>query len=264
MTVTWAIDPIALELGPLSLSWYGLFFAGGFLAGLQLMYWIYRREGRAASELDRLLWYVIAGVVIGMRLVHCLFYDPQYFLANPLEILKVWQGGYASHGGALGLLIAVYFFCKAPGRPRYLWLLDRLTIPAVLAGAMIRIGNFFNSEILGEPTQGSFGVVFARVDSLPRHPAQLYEAAAYLAIFAVLLWLYRAGRGVREGLLTGWYLALVFAARIAIEFFKSPQAVYEQGFAFSVGQYLSLPFVAAGVALILYATGGARWLRRRN
>jgi prolipoprotein diacylglyceryltransferase len=128
-----------------------------------------------------------------------------------------------------------------------------LAIAAVLTGAFIRIGNFFNSEIIGVPTDSIFGVVFLRVDALPRHPVQLYEAAAYLAIFAVMLWLYRSKRASAEGVLTGTYLVTVFAARFALEFFKTPQAAYEAGNVISVGQYLSLPFLFAGLALLARA-----------
>src|SRR5882757_3525039 len=186
--MTWDINPIIVPLGPVALSWYGLFFAGGFLVGLLLMQWIYRREGRSPSELDSLLWYVLLGTVIGMRLVHCFFYAPKYFLAHPWEIPQIWLGGYASHGGAAGLLAGVYLYCRAPGRPHYLWLLDRLAIPAVLAGAFIRVGNFFNSEILGTETHSIFGVIFKRNkenSAVPLHPVQLYEAVAYVAIFVV-------------------------------------------------------------------------------
>jgi prolipoprotein diacylglyceryl transferase len=188
-----------------------------------------------------------------MRLVHCLFYDPKYFLAHPLEILEIWKGGYASHGGAIGLLLAVYWYCRRAGRPTYLWLLDRLAIAAVITGAFIRIGNFFNSEIIGVPTDSVFGVVFLRVDALRRHPVQLYEAITYLAIFLVMLWLYRTKRATANGVLTGTYLALVFSARFGLEFFKTPQAAYEAGNAITVGQYLSVPFVVVGVVLLLRA-----------
>lgn len=249
----WNIDPIITTLGPLTLGWYGLFFAGGFLVGVKLMQWIYRREGRAENELDRLLWFVLAGTLIGMRLVHCLFYEPEKFLAQPLEILKIWEGGYASHGGAIGVLLGVYFYCRGAGRPAYLWLLDRLAIAAVVAGAFIRVGNFFNSEIYGEPTDSPLGVVFERVDSLPRHAVQMYEAIAYFVIFAAMLWLYKNKRLVNQGALTGVYLVSVFGARIALEFFKTPQATYEAGNAISVGQYLSVPFVIVGLVLIFRA-----------
>ena len=248
----WKVNPLLIDAYPLRLSWYGLFFAGGFLIGTYLMQWIYRREGRERAELDVLLWYVLGGTLIGMRLAHCLFYDPQFYLSHPVEILKIWKGGYASHGGAVGVLVAVYLYCRPPGRPAYLWLLDRLTIPAVLAGASIRIGNFFNSEIIGTPTDSPLGVVFARVDPLARHPVQLYEAAAYLAIFIVLLTLYRR-KAPAQGVLTGLYLCLVFGARMLLEMFKTPQASYATGLPFSVGQLLSVPFVAAGSVLLVRA-----------
>jgi phosphatidylglycerol---prolipoprotein diacylglyceryl transferase len=249
----WNINPTITTLGPLTLSWYGLLFAGGFLVGVNIMQWIYRREDRNVAELDTLLWFVLGGTLIGMRLVHCLFYDPQYFLAHPFEILQIWKGGYASHGGAIGVLLGVYWYCRGPDRPKYLWLLDRLAIAAVLTGAFIRIGNFFNSEIIGVPTDSVFGVTFQRVDLLSRHPVQLYEAAAYLAIFATMLWLYRSKRVTTDGALTGWYLTLVFASRFALEFFKTPQAAFEVGNVISVGQYLSVPFVIAGLILLVRA-----------
>ena len=247
----WNIDPVITTLGPLTLGWYGLLFAGGFLVGVKVMQWIYRRDGRNPAELDTLLWYVLGGTLVGMRLVHCLFYDPEYFLAHPLEILMIWQGGYASHGGAIGLLLAVYLYCRGANRPAYLWLLDRLAIAAVLTGAFIRIGNFFNSEIIGTPTDSIFGVVFQRVDLLPRHPVQLYEAAAYIAIFFAMLWLYRSKRATTDGALTGLYLTLVFSSRFGLEFFKTPQAAFEADNAISVGQYLSVPFVIVGLILLV-------------
>lgn len=254
--MNWDVDPIIVQVGRFALSWYGLLFAGGFYAGFQVMHWIYRREGRNPAELDRLLWFVLLGTVIGMRLVHCLIYDPRYFLSHPWEIPQVWRGGYASHGGAAGLLIGVWWYCRTQGRPSFLWLLDRLAIAAVLAGAFIRVGNFFNSEILGKPTTSIFGVVFEhvdKVDPIPRHPTQLYEAAAYFLIFAVLLTMYRRRLALRDGIVVGWYFVLVFAARFVLEFTKDPQATYEAGFVISVGQFLSVPFVLAGIVLLLRA-----------
>jgi prolipoprotein diacylglyceryl transferase len=248
--MTWNADPILLDLRYLQLHWYGVLFAGGFLVGYKLMQWIYGREGRAKQELDNLLLYIMIGTVIGARLVHCLFYDPQYFLSHPLEILMVWKGGLASHGGALGVLIAAYLYCRKPDRPEYLWLLDRMTIPAVLAGAMIRIGNFFNSEIYGKPTEGPLGVIFARVDGLARHPVQLYEAVAYLTVFALLMWVY-VRRRPAPGRLVGIYLTLVFASRFALEFLKVPQAAYEGDPLFAIGHLLSVPFVFTGLWFLM-------------
>jgi prolipoprotein diacylglyceryl transferase len=244
--MTWNVDPVLLKFGFLQVHWYGLLFAGAFLVGYKIMQWIYSREGRAAQELDNLLLYIMIGTVLGARLAHCLFYEPQYFLNHPLEILMVWKGGLASHGGAMGVLLAAYLYCRRPGKPGFLWLVDRMAIPAVLAGAMIRIGNFFNSEIYGKPTDGPLGVVFQRVDAMSRHPVQLYEAAAYLAIFALLLWVY-VRRSPSAGRLLGLYLILVFAARFALEFLKVPQAAYEGDPLFSVGHLLSVPFVFTGL-----------------
>lgn len=247
----WNADPVAVTLGPIAVHWYGLLFAAGFFVGLRLMIRMYVREGRDPAELDRLLGYVVAGVVVGARLGHCLLYDPAYYLAHPLDILKIWEGGLASHGGVAGLIVAVWLFRRYPGGPDLLWLLDRVAIPGALGGACIRLGNFMNSEIVGLPTTVPWAVVFSRVDGLPRHPVQLYEALAYAVIFGVLLWAYLRGAGRRRGLLTGSLLAMVFAARFVLEFFKTPQAAYEQGFALTVGQWLSVPCVVLGLWLVL-------------
>ncbi len=248
----WNVDPVLIHVGPLAIRWYGLFFAAAFLVGFRIMAWIYRREEADPAFLDRLLLYMLAGAVIGARLGHVLFYDPQYYLAHPLDILKLWEGGLASHGGAAGVLISLYLVTRRPGSPRYLWLLDRVVIPTALGGALIRLGNFFNSEIVGTPTAGWWGIVFDRVDQIPRHPVQLYEAAAYGLIFLVLLGVYvRRGPRLPEGWLLGFFLVLVFGARFLLEFVKTPQAEYEAGFLLTVGQLLSLPCIAAGVFLLV-------------
>jgi phosphatidylglycerol:prolipoprotein diacylglycerol transferase len=247
----WNVDPVAFTLGPLAVHWYGLLFGAGFFAGLRIMIRIYVREGRDPAELDSLFGYVVAGVLIGARLGHCLFYDPAYYLTHPQDILKIWEGGLASHGGAVGLMTAVWLFLRRADGPDLSWLFDRLAIPAALGGACIRLGNFMNSEIVGLPSAVPWAVVFTRVDGLPRHPVQLYEALVYALIFGVLLGAYHKGAGQRPGRLTGWFLLLVFAARFALEFFKTPQAAYEQDFALTVGQWLSLPCIVAGAWLVI-------------
>lgn len=250
----WSPDPVLVAVGPLAVRWYGLLFAAAFFVGYWIMVHIYRREGRDPRALDTALVYMLLGTIIGARLGHVLFYDPQYYLTRPLEILKVWEGGLASHGGAAGILIALLLYVRKPGRPAYLWLLDRVTIPTALGGAFIRMGNFFNSEIVGTPTAGWWGVVFDRVDPVPRHPVQLYEALAYLLIFVVLVLVYmRHGKAYRDGLLLGLFFTLVFSARLLLEFVKTPQAAYEAGLVITVGQVLSIPFILAGIALIARA-----------
>jgi prolipoprotein diacylglyceryl transferase len=236
------------------MHWYGVFFAAAFLVGSWIMQWIYRREGADLASLDRLLLYMPLGAVLGARLGHVLFYDPHYYFIHPLEIVKIWEGGLASHGGAAGILIALYLLARQPGSEPYLWLLDRVVIPTALGGAFIRLGNFFNSEIVGIPTSGGWGVIFDRVDPLPRHPVQLYEAVAYGLIFLVLLGVYlRRGPTGREGELLGLFLVLTFSARFLLEFIKTPQAEYEANFVLTVGQLLSIPFVLAGLGLVARA-----------
>lgn len=250
---SWNADPVAVSIGPLSVHWYGLLFAAAFIAGLQIMGRMFAREGRDRNDLDSLLAFVVIGALVGARLGHCLLYDPAHYLANPLDILKVWEGGLASHGGVVGIVLAVWAYARTR-RYAFLWLLDRIAVPAVLGGAFIRVGNFMNSEIVGMPTIVSLAVIFERLDPLPRHPVQLYEAAAYLAIFAVLFPTWRQeGLRRRQGLLTGLFLVLVFAARFFLEFYKMPQAAYEYGQFLTVGQWLSAPCVLAGSWLLIRA-----------
>src|SRR5882724_3136534 len=171
----WNVDPVLLHIGPLQLRWYGLLFAAGILAAYRAGVWSFERAGGSREEASRLLGYVVAGTVIGARLGHCLLYEPGYYLHHPLAILAVWRGGLASHGGVLGIAVAVALFARRHGRP-ILWLLDRVAVAAPIAAACIRVGNFFNSEIIGRPSRVPWAVVFTRVDALPRHPAMLYEA----------------------------------------------------------------------------------------
>jgi prolipoprotein diacylglyceryl transferase len=250
--IHWHFNPIALAIGPVAIHWYGLCWASAFL----LSEWWARRAARAMgwlqTDVSALIAFALLGTVLGARLGHCLFYDPGYYLAHPLKILAVWEGGLASHGGAMGLIVGLWLGARrfAGGLP-LISLLDLAAAPAALGGALIRVANFLNSEIVGLPTRGDWGVVFDTVDALPRHPVQLYEADAYLLIFALLAWL-QLGRGglSRPGWLTGWFMALVFATRVGLEVFKTPQAVYEAGNAITTGQWLSLPFVVLGAVLI--------------
>jgi prolipoprotein diacylglyceryl transferase len=246
----WNIDPVLLHLGPLQLRWYGLLFAGGIVAAYAVGARSFERAGGSREEANRLLGYVVVGTVVGARLGHCLLYEPAHYLSHPLEILAVWRGGLASHGGAVGIVVAVWLYARWTGRD-LLWLLDRVAVGAPVAGASIRIGNFFNSEILGRPSALPWAVVFDRVDASPRHPAMLYEAAAYLAIFVAMLTLERRVK-VRErrGTVTGVLLVLIFSARFGIEFLKEPQEAFEAALPLDLGQLLSLPAVLMGLLLL--------------
>lgn len=249
--LVWDLDPVALEVGPLAIRWYGLLFAAAFVVGYQLMVAMSRAEGRDPAPLEGLFAYAVVGTVIGARLGHCLFYDPAWYLANPLEILKIWEGGLASHGGAVGLVVGV---AAARWRDRSLdasWVLRRLPIPAALGGACIRLGNFCNSEILGTPTSLPWAVVFARVDAVPRHPVQLYEAITYALTAVALGVLYRRAPRWRDHLV-GVFLVVVFGSRILWEAVKAPQSAWDAAGWWSTGQLLSVPFVLVGLGFLVW------------
>ncbi len=250
----WDISPVIFEVGPLTIRWYGLFFAAAFLGGYVIMARIYTGEGKSVVHLSALMNYMIIGTLIGARLGHCLLYDPAYYLTHPLKIPAVWEGGLASHGGAAGMVLALWFYCRNRLDQPFVWLLDRIAISAALGGALIRVGNFFNSEIYGYVTPQPWGVVFARIDPLPRHPSQLYESLVCLVTFMVLAGCYRRAKGhPGTGLLSGLFLFLVFSSRFFLEFLKIPQAAYTPGLGLNTGQWVSIPFIATGCLLIARA-----------
>ncbi|GAB1267324.1 prolipoprotein diacylglyceryl transferase [Aurantivibrio infirmus] len=251
----WDIDPVLLNLGPLQIHWYGVFFATAILSGFQLMKWIYKNDGRSTESLDSLFIYVVVGVIVGARLGHCLFYDPVYYLSNPLKILAIREGGLASHGGGLGAILAVMLYQKKH-KEEFLWVLDRLTLPTALFGFFVRMGNFMNSEILGKPSDVSWAITFSRIDNLPRHPTQLYESISYLLIFFVMLILYKTQKiKERTGVLLGAFLCLVFSTRFAIELVKEAQATWSAGIPLNTGQLLSIPFLCVGLFLVVRSIG---------
>lgn len=252
----WNVSPQIVQIGPFPIHWYSFGWILAFGCGFFLVQWMYRREGKPEKDLDTILLYMILGAIIGARLGHCLFYRPGYYLENPLEIIAFWRGfrGLASHGGTLGILVALFIFCRRHPDQPYLWLLDRIAAPTALGGMFIRLGNLMNSEILGVPTDAPWGVVFARVDSVPRHPAQLYEALAYGATFLLLFTMYRKrGPEVPRGFLTGSFFICVFGARFFIEFVKERHTPLTEGLPLSMGQILSIPLVVLGLAVAGWA-----------
>ncbi len=265
--ITWDVDRIIVRLGPLPLRWYGLLFAISFVCGYVIMHKFLKREGRPSEDLDRLLTHMVIGTIVGARLGHCLFYEPSLYLGSiggVFSILKVWEGGLASHGAAIGLYVGIYLYSRKVEKQSFIWCLDRISIPVVLAGAFIRLGNFFNSEIIGEPTTLPWGVKFVRaIDQSARtqwrHPAQMYESLSYLLIFVILLLAYSKGNaGKRPGLLHGLFLVGVFTARFGIEFTKRRQALFMDDLPVSMGQLLSIPFIAVGTWLIVRAFDGPK------
>jgi len=251
-------EDVAL-IGGFSVRWYGLLFAMGFVVGYFIMQKILKNEGFGTKVLDELSTYMIIATVVGARLGHCLFYEPDYYLANPFEILKVWQGGLASHGAAIGIIIGLYFFARKNHKPT-LWILDRIVIVVALAGFFIRTGNLMNTEIFGDITTLPWGFIFKRyyveayaVD--PRHPTQIYEALSYLAIFFFLYSYYWKRKGnIKQGMLFGFFLVLIFTVRFFIEFIKIPQVGFEENMTLNMGQLLSLPFIATGLYFIYRAS----------
>ena len=263
--VRWDADPILFHLGGFGLRWYSLGFLLAFLLGYVILSRMFKREHIDLKFLDSLVLYIFLAVLIGARLGHCLFYEPDYFLTRQhwvemlLPIGRTAQGGWAftgyqglaSHGAAIGILVALWLFYRRT-HLNPLWIVDRLVIVIALGGAFIRLGNLMNSEIYGVETTLPWGFVFERNhETVPKHPTQLYEAFSYFVIFALCLLAYRRKEGnLHAGRLFGWWLVALFGMRFLIEFVKEEQVDFEKGMALDMGQWLSLPFIVAGVALV--------------
>lgn len=251
--IHWNASPEIFTLGPLQVRWYSLMFIIGFAVGFKMIEWMCKREGKPLDKLDTCLFYVMGGTLIGARLGHCLLYEPDYFLAHPLEILMVWRGGLASHGGTAGVMLALWIFSRKNHEFSFSWLLDHLAVPTALIAGLIRIGNFFNSEIIGRPADLPWSVVFERVDQIPRHPAQLYESLSYFILFVINFWLYKRNPKRPAGFLFGLTMIWIFTARIILEFFKENQEPFEAGMLLNMGQLLSIPFILLGIFLVVRA-----------
>lgn len=252
--IHWSVDPEIFSIGPLSVRYYGLMWALAFYLGYVVFNNFVKKEGLKEGFLDSLTMYMVIGTVLGARLGHCLFYEPAYYLSNPLEILKIWQGGLASHGAAIGILVALYFFARKHKVPM-IYVVDRVVITVALGGAFIRLGNLMNSEIYGVETSLPWGFIFVRNNELfPKHPTQLYEALSYFVIFFLLYFYYRKQEGkTKTGFIFGIFLILLFAARFLIEYVKEPQVDFEKTMALNMGQWLSVPFILAGVFFVVYS-----------
>ena len=261
LAIHWHVDPVIFNIGNFGIRWYSLMFVAGFIIGWYLFKGFFKREGVKLDLLDPLLYTLLISTIVGARLGHCLFYQPDYYLTSWkgfLEIFQPWKGGLASHGGAIALLIGMWWFSKHYGRKNnfdFLWIMDRLCITVAFAGCLIRCGNLFNSEIYGDVTNLPWGFVFdLRGETEPKHPTQIYEALSYLILGLSLLAVYRKRlEKTPRGFFFGVFLLGCFGMRFIIEFVKEPQVGFEQGMALDMGQILSIPFIIAGVAILVLA-----------
>lgn len=260
----WNVDRMLLPIyGEFGIRWYSLLFAGGIVMGYFIMKSIFKAEGKSLEAMEALPTYIILGTLIGARLGHCLFYEPEVYLRDPIRILFVHEGGLASHGGFLGVILAAALFAKKFKNIPVFWLLDRIAMPAMLAAACIRLGNFFNSEILGLPSQVPWAVIFAKYDSIPRHPSQIYEALGYAWISLVFYIFYlKADRKIPEGRWFGLIMLVSWSFRAAMEHFKENQVAFEQGLALNMGQLLSIPFLLVGLGCALLIPHKIPFLRK--
>lgn len=267
LTILWNPDIIAFHLGPFAMRWYSLLWLIGLVGAYMMVAYLYKRESISDKLFEPLFLYCFLGILIGARLGHCLFYEPSYYLSGWRQMVEMvlpiryaadgWHfvgyEGLASHGGTLGLMIALWLYVRKTGVS--IWrVLDMIAIATPITACCIRLGNLMNSEIIGRPTDVPWAFVFERVDFLPRHPGQLYEAIAYACFFFVIWWCYkRAYRPVGSGFFFGLCLALIFTFRFFIEYTKDVQVDFEQGMLLNMGQLLSIPFVIIGIVCIVRA-----------
>jgi prolipoprotein diacylglyceryl transferase len=273
--ITWNVKPQIIQFENFEIRWYSLLFGLGFIIGYYIMQKMFKREGIKLELLDKLTFYIIIATILGARFGHCIFYEPETYLKAPWKIILPFTGtpgidfkftgfqGLASHGGAIGILIGLALYARK-FKVNYLWILDRIAIVTALAGAFIRLGNLFNSEIYGVETSLPWGFKFMREilyppfptaeEIVPKHPTQLYEALAYLIIFGLLMYFYKAYQKYKHGFFIGWFMILVFTARFFIEFVKEDQVGFEAGMSFNMGQWLSIPFIIAGIFLVARKT----------
>ncbi|MGB0977234.1 MAG: prolipoprotein diacylglyceryl transferase [Prolixibacteraceae bacterium] len=254
--VLWDKYPTHFATPAIHIRWYGMAFAIGFILGYKILNKMFDSENIPQEWLDKLFIYVFVATIVGARLGHVFFYDWSYYSAHPMEILKTWHGGLASHGGTIGIIIAIYFYSKKVSHKPMLWTLDRLAVPVALVAAMIRLGNLMNSEIYGVVTDLPWGMVFVRNgETLAKHPTQLYEALAYLATFAIMMYSYwKTESKKKQGFLLGIFFIGIFLSRFLIEFIKEDQEAFEATMTLNMGQLLSIPFVLTGIYLMVRKT----------
>lgn len=266
LSVTWNVDPTIFTILGREIRWYGVLWVIGLIVAVYIVQRIFKDEKLPEKWFDSLFVYMMLGIILGARLGHCLFYEPKYYLSNPVEILKIWEGGLASHGGVIGIIIAVWLYSKKVTKKSMLWTFDRVMVPTGFTAAMIRLGNLMNHEIYGGPTDLPWGFRF--IDNVglwmrgaepiytePSHPTQIYEALAYLVVFGITMYLYwKTDAKDRNGLITGVGILIIFLFRFFVEFLKNVQVDSEitmrENTGLILGQWLSIPFIIWGIWLI--------------
>lgn len=255
--ITWDVSPVLLDLHFIQIRWYSMMFLIGFVIGYNIVARMFKREGAPEQWLTWLLIWTAAGTIIGARLGHVFFYEWDWYSQHPEHIWRTWEGGLASHGGTIGVIIGVFMFSWLNSKRNPLWTFDRLVIPIALVGALIRIGNLMNSEIYGCPTDLPWGFIFVRGNEypgLPCHPTQIYEALCYLGLFVLLMWMYwKKNAQQRPGLIFGIFFIILFGTRFLIEYIKNDQVAREATMSLNLGQQLSIPFILIGVCLVIWA-----------
>ena len=261
LAINWNVDPELFRIGSFAVRWYGLLFVSGFVLGYWMFTKFFERENVDKGILDPLLYTLLLGTLVGARLGHCIFYQPDYYFGSWdgfLEIFQVWKGGLASHGGTIVLFFCMMWFARKYGPKNnfdFVWILDHLCIAVAFAATFIRLGNLFNSEIYGDVTSLPWGFVFERRGEVePKHPTQLYEALSYLLLGIFLLWLYvKKLDKVYRGTFIGIFFIVCFGMRLIIEFIKEPQVEFEETMLLDMGQILSIPFIILGIGFLVYA-----------
>ena len=270
--ITWNVKPEIFSLGPLTVRWYGLLWAIGIWLALVIVQKLFLSEKHPQQWVDKLFVYTVIGTIVGARLGHCFFYEwklltepvtflgitfnyGNYYITHPWELLAIWHGGLASHGGAIGILLAIILYDKNVSKKGFIWVLDRLVIGAALTAASIRLGNLMNSEIYGSATTLPWGFIFVRDGQTEAmHPTQIYEIIYCLVAFAVAWWMYWKKQAYKKtGLILGVFLIITFGTRLLLEFIKLDQEKFEAGMLLNMGQILSLPFIIWGIWLIYKA-----------
>ncbi|MDD2552151.1 MAG: prolipoprotein diacylglyceryl transferase [Dysgonamonadaceae bacterium] len=266
MYITWDVNPELFSLFGREIRWYGLLWVIGLIVAVYIVQRIFDKEKLPQKWFDSLFVYMMLGIILGARLGHCLFYEPAYYLANPIEILKIWEGGLASHGGVIGIIIAVWLYSKKVTKKSMLWTFDRVIVPTGFTAALIRLGNLMNHEIYGGVTDQPWGFRFIEninawkagappIFSEPSHPTQIYEAIIYFIVFFVTMYLFwKTDAKKKQGLILGIAMIMIFLSRFFIEYIKKVQVDSEllmrENTGLILGQWLSIPFILWGIWLI--------------